>query len=215
MNLFDNLPAGIQIKRWFFILTTLVIVMDLIAAVSLVVVTNSTRLIVNRYQPLVVYSGDIASSIYKVQTGLYQYLAEYQQDTSALQKEIKEFRQTIDKASGFKADPDFVTDLKTISTNLDKYEKVVKLLPKIGMITDWEEVGEFKEKAIELGDSIEKLATEMKAKSYRQVKEKAAQSRNIASLAVYVFIGFLLFSFAIIVLLFIWWKDFQAMILKL
>jgi hypothetical protein len=215
MGLFSNLPAGLQIKRWIVTLTTLVIILDLIAATSLLVVTNLMNDILLRDEPLVVYSGDIASGVYKAQMGLYQYLGEYQSDTSHVQEEIDRLRKTIEGALSLESASEFGEELGSISEMVEKYQKVIKLLPQIGAVTDWEEVEELKNKAVELGGAIEEMAGKMKANSYRRIEEKAARSGKIAAVAMYVFIGFLVLSLVIIVLLYLWWKDFQAMMLEL
>lgn len=215
MALFSQQPPGVQIKRWLFILTFLVIVIDFIAAASLMVVTNLMSSIVTRYEPLVIYSGDIASSVYRVHTGLYQYLAEYRQDTLELQSEIDGLRGTIKEAYQLEAAADLGTNLEEIDLALEKYGKVIKLLPKIGTITDWQELEELKNHAVGLGKQVEELALEMKELSNRQIQERAERSSRVASIAMYVFLGFLVLSIVIVVLLFLWWRDFQEMILRL
>lgn len=215
MALFSKQPPGVQIKRWFTILTFLVIIVDIIAAASLLVVTKLMSTIVTRYQPLVVYSGDIASSVYRVHTGLYQYLAEYRQDTQELQAEVRNLRGTIAQAFKLPGTADVGTDLQEIAVALEKYQKVVELLPKIGTVTDWNELEELKNQAVSLGGQIEKLAADMKQHSYERIQSNAQRSQRVSSLALYTFIGFLVLSVIIVVLLFIWWRDFQEMILTL
>ncbi len=215
MALFSKLPPGEQIKRWMTILTLLVIVLDVIAAGSLFVVTNLMRTIVGRYEPILVYSGEISSSVYRLHTSLYQYLGEYRPDTVQMQEEIAKLRATIAEANRLEGAADFGQDLQEIDLALDKYDKVAKLLPKIGTITNWSEVEELKNQAIGLGGQVEELASKMKDHSYQQIKTKAGQSSRIAMVAMYVFIGFFTLSLVIVLLLFIWWRNFQEMILQL
>jgi hypothetical protein len=215
MPIFAQLPPGEQIKRWLSILTVLVIVLDVIAAVSLMVVVNLMNTIVGRYEPLVMASGDIAASVSRVQTGLYQYLAEYREDTVGLQEEIAKLRGTVNGALSLEAASELGTNLKEIDLTLEKYGKAVQLLPKIGTVTNWKEVEELKNVAIGLGGQVETLAAKMKETSYQQITLKAAHSRRVASGAFYLFVGFFVLSLVIIVLLFLWWRDFQDMLFKL
>ncbi len=214
MALFSQHPPGVQIKRWLTILTILIVLIDFIAAGSLFVVNNLMSVIVGRYEPLVMYSGDIASSVYKLHTGLYQYLAEYRRDTVQLQGEVQKLRETIKQALQL-PEAASLADLKEIDVTLEKYGKALQMLPKIGTFTNWKEVEEVKNSAVALGGQVEELAAKMKSHSYQQIAEKAARSRQIATTAMYVFLAFFLLSMVIVVLLFFWWRDFQEMILQL
>src|SRR5512138_2942816 len=173
MALFSKYPPGIQIKRWVTILTLLIIVIDIIAAGSLFVVTNLMTVTVGRYQPLVMYSGDIASSVYRLHTGLYQYLGEYRQDTVQLQGEVQKLRETIKQALAEEAAADLGASLQEIDTTLEKYGKALQLLPKIGTVTNWKELDEIKNTAVALGGQVEELAAKMKSHSYEQIAQKA------------------------------------------
>jgi hypothetical protein len=215
MALFSNYPPGEQIKRWVTILTALIIVIDCIAAGSLLVVNRLMNDIVRRYEPLVVYSGDIAASVHQVRTGFYQYLGEFRPDTLQLQADVQSLRETIQKATKLEAAADLGTDLTELDVTLEKYQKVVQLLPKIGSVTNWGEVEELRNQAIALSDKVEQSATLMKEHSKEKIGEKAARSEKIASAAMYTFIGFFALSIVIVVLLFFWWREFQEAILSL
>jgi hypothetical protein len=215
MALFSQLPPGEQIKRWMTILTLLVVILDVIAAGSLFVVTNLMNSIVGRYEPLVIQSGEISSSVYRVHTGLYQYLGEYREDTAGIRQEVGRLRGLIGEAFKIPGAQDLGADLQEIDVTLEKYDKVLQLLPKIGTVTDWSEVDELKNQAIALGGQVEELAATMKKHAYDQISEKAARSRVVARTALLVFIAFFALSLVIVVLLLIWWRSFQEMILAL
>jgi hypothetical protein len=214
MALFSQYPPGVQIKRWLTILTLLIIVIDFIAAGSLFLVNNLMSVIVSRYQPLVMYSGDIASSVYRLHTGLYQYLGEYRQDTVQLQGEVQKLRETIKQALAQEAAADLAS-LQEMDLALEKYGKALQMLPKIGTVTNWKELEEIKNTAVALGGQVEELAAKMKSHSYEQIAQKAERSRQIATAAMYIFIAFFVLSLVIVILLFVWWRDFQEMILQL
>ncbi len=215
MALFSSQPPGTQIKRWLSILTFLVVILDVIAAASLMTVTGIVNSTIVKYEPLLVYSGDIASAIYRVNTGLYQYLAEYRQDTVEIEGEIQNLRKTIDTMSALPAAAELSADLKEIDLTLEKYGKVVRMLPKIGTFTNWSELEELKNEAIGLGNQVEGLATKTKVRSYEEIRRNADRSRNIAAVSMYVFIGFFGLSVIIIGMLFMWWRSFQDMVLRL
>ncbi len=214
MALFSDKPPGVQIKGWMTILTTLIIGIDVIAAVSIFLVTNLMGNVMTKYEPLLIYSGDIAASVSRVHTGLYQYLAEFRQDTVQLEAEIVKLRETIGEALKLEAAAD-VADLREIDVTLEKLQKTVTLLPKIGSNVNWKEVEEVRNTAVALGGKVEELAANMKQHSTQQITEKAQRSRAISSIALYVFVAFLALSVVIIIMLLIWWKDFQEMILQL
>jgi hypothetical protein len=92
---------------------------------------------------------------------------------------------------------------------------VVKNLPRIGGVTDWEQVNEMRTQAMDLGLAMERDAGKLKAGAVAKISQQARGALALSSLAVYLFLGFLALSLLITVLLFFWWRQFQEMILNL
>lgn len=215
MALFAGQPAGIQIKKWLIILVTLLVVVNVMAAASLVVVQMSMSDIQGRYQPVMISASEISTQVHQAQASLYKYLGEYRPDTAEVEQNTLALERTLEEAMKQEAAADWLGELEAIRGNLAKYRVVVSSLPAIGAGTDWGEVDEFRSQAVALGRSMEEQATSLKAGVGARIQAKAERSLRVSSSAVVVFLCFLGLSAFITGLLLVWWKQFQDMILNL
>jgi hypothetical protein len=215
MALFAGQPAGIQIKKWLIILVTLIVVVNVMAAASLVVVQMSMSDIQGRYLPVMISAGEISTQVHQAQASLYKYLGEYLPDTVEVEQNTAVLEETLEGTMKLEAAGEWLSELEAIRGNLAKYRVVVSSLPAIGAGTDWGEVDEFRSQAVVLGRSMEEQATSLKAGVGARIQTKAERSLRISSSAVVVFLCFLGLSAFITGLLLVWWKQFQDMILNL
>lgn len=215
MALFKGMPPGVQIKRWLIILVVAIVALDIIAAASLLTMRRSVMRIQEGYQPVLITAGEISTLVYRCQTSLFKYLGEYLPSTDEVIERTAHLEKTLQEALRQEAVAEWRADLETIRVNLDKYRVVVKNLPRIGGVTNWEEVNELRTQAMELGIAMEQRAVKLKADTTAKIREQAEQSLRISSLAAYLFMAFFGLSLLIAVLLFVWWKQFQDMILNL
>ena len=215
MALFAGMPPGVQIKRWLIILISSIVVLDLIAAASLVTLQRSMTRIQQRYQPVLISAGEINALVYRCQTSLYKYRGEYLPSTDEVSERTAVLEKTIEEALRQEAGAEWRADLAAIRANLAKYQVVVKNLPRLGGVTNWEEVNELRTQAVDLGVSMERIATKLKADATEKIRQQTERSLRISTLAVYLFLGFFALSVLIGVLASIWWNHFQDVILNL
>jgi flagellar basal body-associated protein FliL len=215
MALFAGQPAGIQIKKWLIILVTLIVVVNVMAAASLVVVQMSMSDIQGRYLPVMISASEISTQVHQAQASLYKYLGEYLPDTAEVEQNTAVLEETLEAAMKLEAAGEWLGELEEIRGNLAKYRVVVSSLPAIGAGTDWGELDEFRSQAVVLGRSMEEQATSLKAGVGARIQTRAERSLRISSSAVVVFLCFLGLSAFITGLLVVWWKQFQDMILNL
>lgn len=215
MGIIAGKPAGVQIKRWLVVLVGAIVALDLIAAASLLTLQRSITRIHERYQPVLVSAGEISTLVHRAQSSLFKYLGEYLPDTVEVAAHTATLEKTIAAAMRQEAGAEWRADLEAIRANLDKYRVVVNNLPRIGGVTDWEQVNELRSQAMDLGLSMERTAEKLKADAVAKISQQAQGSMRLSSLAVYVFLAFLGLSILITVLLLLWWKTFQDMILNL
>jgi hypothetical protein len=213
--MFAGKPAGMQIKRWLFVLVGAMVALDLIAAASLLTLRRSITNIHERYQPVLVSAGEISALVHQAQSSFYKYLGEYLPDTSEVGAITGRLERTIADALTQDADAARRADLESIKAALDKYRVVVNNLPRIGKVTNWAEVNELRSQAMDLGQTMERTADKLKADAVAKIGAQAQGSLRLSSLAVYLFLGFFGLSILITVLLYLWWKNFQDMILNL
>jgi len=215
MGIIAGKPAGMQIKRWLVVLVTAMVALDLIAAASLLTLQRSITRIHERYQPVLVSAGEISTLVHQAQSSLYKYLGEYLPDTGEVAAHTASLEKTIAAALTQEAGAEWRADLEAIKASLDKYRVVVNNLPRIGGVTDWEEVNELRSEAKDLGLEMERAAGKLKADAVAKIGAQAQGSLRLSRLAVYLFLGFFALSILITVLLYLWWKNFQDMILNL
>jgi len=215
MGIIAGKPAGVQIKRWLVVLVVAMVALDLIAAASLLTLQRSITRIHERYQPVLVSAGEISTLVHQAQSSFYKYLGEYLPDTGEVASYTESLEKTIVTAQAQDAGEEWSADLATIRANLEKYRVVVNNLPQIGKVTNWGEVNELRAQAMDLGLSMERSASKLKADAVAKISEQARVSLQLSSYAVYVFLGFFALSILITVLLYLWWKNFQDMILNL
>lgn len=215
MGLFAGMPPGVQIKRWLIILVTAIVAIDLLAAASLFTLQRSSARIHERYQPVLVSAGEISTRVHQAQSSLYKYLGEYLPSTDEALGHADALERTIGEALGQQGEGEWSADLKATQASLEKYRVVVRNLPRIGGVTDWDQVNELRAQAMDLGVAMERSAGKLKADAVAKISAQAARSLRLASIAVYLFVGFLLLSLVITALLAVWWKSFQDMILNL
>jgi hypothetical protein len=215
MGIIAGKPAGVQIKRWLVVLVAAMVALDLIAAASLLTLQRSITRIHERYQPVLVSAGEISTLVHQAQSSLYKYLGEYLPDTSEVAAHTASLERTIADALTQDAGEERRADLEAIKASLDKYRVVVNNLPSIGGVTNWAEVNELRSQAVDLGLAMERAADKLKADAVAKIGAQAQGSLRLSSLAVYLFLGFFGLSLLITVLLFLWWKNFQDLILNL
>jgi hypothetical protein len=215
MGLFKGMPPGVQIKRWLIILIGSIVVLDLIAAASLVTLQRSMTRIQERYQPVLISAGEISTLVYRCQTSLYKYLGEYLPSTDEVTERTAVLERTIEEALNQEAGAEWRADLAAIRASLAKYQVVVKNLPRIGGVTNWEEVNELRTQAVDLGVAMERTATKLKTDATEKIRQQTERSLRISTLAVYLFLAFFALSILIGVLAFVWWNHFQDVILNL
>ena len=215
MALFAGDPAGVQIKKWLVILVLLIVVINVLAAASLIVLQRSVTAIQRRYQPVLLAAGDITTGVYQAQASLYKYLGEYLESTDEVKEQIALLGTTLADMSDLEAAAEWQGKIDEIRGNLAKYIVVVRNLPAIGAGTDWSEVDEFRTQAVVFGSSMEEQATKLKEEVGNRIQQKADQSIRVSRIAVGIFLCFLFLSMAITFLLLLWWRQFQDMILNL
>lgn len=215
MGIIAGKPAGVQIKRWLVVLVAAMVALDLIAAASLLTLQRSITRIHERYQPVLVSAGEISTLVHQAQSSLYKYLGEYLPDTGEVAAHTASLERTIADALTQDAGEERRADLEAIKASLDKYRVVVNNLPRIGGVTNWSEVNELRTQAMDLGLAMERAADKLKAEAVAKIGAQAQGSLRLSSLAVYLFLGFFGLSILITVLLLLWWKNFQDLILNL
>jgi hypothetical protein len=215
MALFAGQPAGVQIKKWLIILVSLIVVINVLAAGSLVRLQRYVIEIQAKYQPVMTGAGEISTQVCRAQVDLYKYLGEYQASTAEVESRIHFLEETLEEVLRHEGSREWREELETIRDSLVKYRVVVRNLPAIGAETDWNEVDEFRSQAVMLGQEMEAQASALKGEVSARIEVKAAQAQRFARVAVVVCLGFLALSTLITVLLFAWWNQFQDMILNL
>lgn len=215
MALFAGDPAGVQIKKWLVILVLLIVVINVLAAASLIVLQRSVTAIQRRYQPVLLAAGDISTQVFQAQASLYKYLGEYLENTNEVKERTALLRTTLTDMSELEAAAEWQGKIEEIRDSLAKYIVVVRNLPAIGAGTDWSEVDEFRSQAVALGSAMEEQAAKLKEEVGSRIQAKADHSIRIARIAVVIFICFLCLSIVITSLLLVWWRQFQDMILNL
>lgn len=215
MALFAGDPAGVQIKKWLVILVLLIVIINVLAAASLVVLQRSVTAIQRSYQPVLLAAGDITTGVYQAQASLYKYLGEYLESTEEVKERTALLRTTLAGMSELEAAAEWQGRIEEIGDNLAKYVVVVRNLPSIGAGTDWSEVDEFRTQAVALGGAMEEQATNLKEAVGNRIQKKADQSIKVSRIAVGIFLCFLILSIVITSLLLVWWRQFQDMILNL
>ena len=65
MALFAGEPAGVQIKKWLVILVLLIVVINVLAAGSLIVLQRSVTDIQRRYQPMLLAAGEVTAQVFQ------------------------------------------------------------------------------------------------------------------------------------------------------
>jgi hypothetical protein len=215
MAIFGGQPAGIQIKKWLIILVSLIVLINVLAVASLVVLQRSVTAIQARYQPVLISASDISTQVYQAQASLYKYLGEYLEDTEEVEKRTVALEEVLQDALDLKAALEWQEELEAIRKNLAKYRVVIRNLPSIGTETDWAGVDEMRTQAVMLGQTMEEQASGLKETVGTRIGEKARQSLRLSRGAVLVFLLLLVLSTLITVLLLMWWRQFQEMILNL
>jgi len=215
MALFAGQPAGIQIKKWLIILVSLIVVINLLAAGSLVLLQRYVVEIQAKYQPVMTGAAEISIQVCRAQADLYKYLGEYQPSTAEVESRTLLIEERVGEVMLHEGSREWRGGLETIRDSLVKYRVVVRNLPVIGAETDWNEVDEFRSQAVMLGQEMESQASALKEEVSARIEVKAAQALRFARLVVFVCLGFLALSTLITVLLFAWWNQFQDMILNL
>jgi len=215
MALFAGQPAGIQIKKWLIILVSLIVVINILAAGSLVVLQRYVSEIQAKYQPIMTGAGEISTQVCRAQADLYKYLGEYQSSTAEVESRILLIEERVEGVLAQVGGWEWQEDLEAIRDSLVKYRVVVRNLPAIGGETDWNAVDEFRSQAVMLGQAMESQASTLKDEVSARIEAKAAQAQRFARLVVAACLCFLALSTLITVLLFAWWNQFQEMILNL
>jgi hypothetical protein len=215
MALFAGQPAGIQIKKWLIILVSLIVVINVLAAGSLVLLQRYVMEIQAKYQPVMTGAGEISAEVSRAQADLYKYLGEYQPSTAEVESRIILLEGRLEEVLQHEGSREWQGKLQAIRDSLVKYRVVVRNLPAIGAETDWSEIDEFRSQAVMLGQAMEEQAAVLKEEVSARIQAKAAQARRFARVAVVACLGFLVLSTLITVLLFSWWNQFQEMILNL
>ena len=215
MGLFAGMPPGVQIKRWLIILVVAIVAIDLLAAASLFTLQRASARIHGRYQPVLVSAGEISTRVHQAQSSLYKYLGENLPSTDEALEHANSLEKTLGEALGQEGEGEWAADLKAIQASLEKYRVVVKNLPRIGGVTDWDQVNELRTQAMELGQEMELTAGKLKADAVAKIGAQAQGSLRLSSIAVWLFVGFLALSLVITALLAVWWRSFQDMILNL
>ena len=215
MALFAGQPAGVQIKKLLIILVSLIVVINVLAAGSLVVLQRYVSEIQAKYQPIMTGAGEISTQVHGAQADLYKYLGEYQPTTAEVESRILLIEERVEGVLAHDGGREWQEDLDAIRDSLAKYRVVVRNLPAIGGETDWNEVDEFRSQAVMLGQAMESQASTLKDEVSERIEVKAAQAQRFARLVVAACLFFLVLSTLITVLLFAWWNQFQEMILNL
>lgn len=215
MALFAGQPAGIQIKKWLIILVSLIVVINVLAAGSLVLLQRYVSEIQAKYQPIMTGAGEISTQVHGAQADLYKYLGEYQPTTAEVESRILLIEERVEGGLAQVGGREWQEDLEAIRDSLVKYRVVVRNLPAIGGETDWNEVDEFRSQAVMLGQAMESQASTLKDEVSARIEVKAAEAQHFARLVVAACLCFLVLSTLITVLLFAWWNQFQEMILNL
>jgi hypothetical protein len=215
MALFAGQPGGVQIKKWLIILVSLIVLINILAAGSLVLLQRYVSEIQAKYQPIMTGAGEISTQVCRAQADLYKYLGEYQSSTAEVESRVLLIAERVEEVLGHDGGREWQEDLEAIRDSLVKYRVVIRNLPAIGAETDWNEVDEFRSQAVILGQEMEAQASILKEEVSARIEVKAAQAQRFARLFVFVCLGFLALSTLITMLLFAWWNQFQEMILNL
>ncbi len=215
MALFEGQPAGIQIKKWLVILVSLIVVINVLAAVSLFLLQRSLSVIEGEYQPVLIASGTISTEVHQAQASLYKYLGEYLESTEEVESRTGALERTLLETAELKAAGEWRQELEAIQGSLAKYRVVIRNMPAIGEGTDWDEVDEMRTQAVVLGREMEGQAAGLREGDGARIGLKARHSLQISRIAIVTFLCFLLLSAVITALLLAWWRQFQDMILNL
>lgn len=215
MALFAGQPAGIQIKKWLIILVSLIVFINILAAVTLILLQRSVTDIQAKYQPVLIAAIEINSRVYRTQVSLYKYLGEYLPTTEEIDTQTDLLEKTLDEALSLEGVDSWREELESIREGLAKYRVVVANLPAIGGKTDWAQLDEFRSQAVSLGQSMEEDASKLKTEVGTRIDEKARRSLSVSRTAVVIFLVLIGLSAGITLLLLAWWRQFQEMILSL
>ena len=215
MALFAGQPAGIQIKKWLIILVSLIVFINILAAVTLILLQRSVTDIQAKYQPVLIAAIEINSRVYRTQVSLYKYLGEYLPTTEEIDTQTDLLEKALDEALSLEGIDSWIEELESIREGLAKYRVVVANLPAIGGKTDWAQLDEFRSQAVSLGQSMEEDASKLKTEVGTRIDEKARRSLSVSRTAVVIFLVLIGLSAGITLLLLAWWRQFQEMILSL
>ena len=126
MALFAGEPAGVQIKKWLVILVLLIVVINVLAAGSLILLQRSVTTIQRKYQPVLLAAGEISTQVHQAQASLYKYLGEYLENTDEVKERTALLRKTLADTSELEAAAEWQDKIEEIRDSLATIERTLK-----------------------------------------------------------------------------------------
>ncbi|MBI5014282.1 MAG: hypothetical protein HZB55_02175 [Deltaproteobacteria bacterium] len=207
-------PAGLQIRRWFGFLVTLLLVVNGLGLAGSIVISRSVRAVVEEAEPLANSTEFIQREILAAQRTLFQYLAEFSDAPTAALGHLDAVDQRVAVMRAAHPSPAVAAELDKILEGTDRYRKVLELLPRSSQGSrDWTRLQEYSSAAVNLGTAVEERASRLAQAAQEEIRRRRDDMATVAVAALWTSIAALTASALSVVALRHWWKRFQELIL--
>ncbi len=209
-------PAGVQIQRWFFLLVGLLLLVDGMLLGTSLVVERSIREAVRTARPLTDAAAAVRAEILAAQRDLFRYLAEFAESPDPALAHLDRLGERLRQARAVPGAEGFARELDAIGQSVDRYRKVLELLPgTVAGARDWNRIEEYGAAAVRLGAEVEQRAERLVAAALEEIRKSDAQAARLAAWARWAAAAALAVTLLIVLALARWWSRFQDTVLGL
>ena len=208
-------PVGTQIRRWFFLLTGLLLAVDGLVLGGSWVVARSVTAATERAQPVAGHAHAVQTEIVQAQKELFRHLAEFAPDTSEVLTHLDRLDRHVRQMRGLAGSGWALEELDAIDRSVRRYRKVLGLLPgPAAGVRDWERLREYSATAVRLGADVEQRASALAGRADDEIRILNLRAARLARAAQRTAAGVLVGSLVAIGFLVHWWKRFQDEVLE-
>jgi hypothetical protein len=207
-------PAGLQIRRWFGFLVSLLLVVNVLGLAGSIVISRSVRAVVEEAEPLANSTAFIQREILAAQRALFQYLAEFSDAPTAALGHLDAVKRRVAVMRANPLTPAVAAELDKIETSTDQYRKVLELLPRSNQGSrDWTRLQEYSSTAVNLGNAVEDRASRLAQAAQEEIRRRRDDMAHVALATLWTSIAALTASGLSVLALRHWWKRFEELIL--
>ncbi len=174
-------PAGVQIRRWFFLLVGLLLVVDGMLLGTSLVMERSIREAARTARPLTDAAAAVRAEILAAQRDLFRYLAEFADSPGPALAHLERLKERLRQARSIPGAGAFADELDAIRQSADRYRKVLELLPgTVAGTRDWNRIEEYGAAAVRLGAEVEQRAERLVSAALEGIRKSDAQAARLA-----------------------------------